>query len=95
MFCFEAWSVWAHFKKSLLQEDTQKPKNPLLTILGKALKITRQTHFSTTKIKDMKDAEQSFWTENIWFAFCVCKAKSTMVTIKVKLIQVSQKVVKY
>lgn len=64
--------------------------------MGKALKITRQTHFSTTEMqKDIKDAEQSFWTENIWFAFCVFKAKSATVIIEVKLIQVFQRVVKY
>lgn len=33
------------FKKSLLHEDTQKPKIPLLSILGKAPKIIRWTCF--------------------------------------------------
>lgn len=49
------------FENVYYKRTLKKPKSPLLTISGKALKITRQTRFSTTKIQeDIKDAEQSF-----------------------------------
>jgi len=63
---FKIFTTWGH----------ANPKNPLLNILGKAFKITRQTHFSTTKIQeDIEDAKQSIWTENIWLNFVLLNTK--------------------